>query len=236
MKLTKIKVKAAPDVTVAQLQDPRFLKLWQDSERGLNDKRDGARLRELISLHEAGHVIYARRLGVEPKFHPPVMMWDSRPQYNCPAISRASTSWTLPNSETADITAVLKAHIGGFVFRERLSDTPNDEIAIGSDLDGARVFYTQRVGGTGEDFQKAIAEAKAQILVELQSPAFREEVWSVAKEFEREAFGRARDPLNLRPVETGAGSGASYGCGGVSAMRLETHPASSQIDVSGQDT
>ena len=143
--MKKIKVLLSPTVTTAQCCDPRFIKLWSEAERFFNNPREFTpEFRLHLCLHEAGHTIYARALGASVKFHGPTMYWDSRPQYDKPMISKSATTWLRP--ETTDVTAVIKADIGGFVFREILTNDPNDQIAVESDIDGARRWYAQHVG------------------------------------------------------------------------------------------
>jgi hypothetical protein len=44
-----------------------------------------------ISLHEEGHAYFAEKAAAaDVKFDGLTMYWDSRPQYDCPAISRSS--------------------------------------------------------------------------------------------------------------------------------------------------
>jgi hypothetical protein len=86
------------------------------------------------------------------------------------------------------VTAVLKAKIGGIVFREMLSDTPNDEAAIFLDMKGARRWFQEQVGADEDAFRASIAIARAAILDDLKSPEFRELAFRTAKEFQREVF------------------------------------------------
>jgi len=130
--------------------------------------------------------VYARRLGVEPVFYGPMMMWDTRPEYDRPAISKSSVEFDNPVNAT--LTAMLKANIAGFVFREQVSDSPNDEIAIGVDMQAARQCYAAYGGRTEEGFQRAVAEARQEIVDELRSLEFQKLVWETAKEFGQTVF------------------------------------------------
>jgi hypothetical protein len=131
---------------------------------------------------------YARLLGASVKFHGPTMYWDSRPQYNKPAISKAATSWTRPDS-TADVNTVIKADIVGFVFRESLTKNPNDQTAIDSDLDSARDWYRQHVSRCDARFHFTVEMARDEISEDLRSPAFRNQAWDTAMEFDQAVFG-----------------------------------------------
>jgi hypothetical protein len=186
----RIEVKVSPTIPADKLNDPRLDKLLEASETFFNCNRQccfNDKYRLLLCLHEAGHTVYARAVGSKVEFHGPTIYWDARPQYDCPAISRSSVSYTIPAD--APVNAVIKTHIGGFVFRSELSSSPNDEISIGMDTDGCRQWYQERVGGTEDDFIKAIEEARQEIINDLRSPKFRHEVWATAREFEGGVFG-----------------------------------------------
>jgi hypothetical protein len=50
-------------------------------------------------------------------------------------------------------------------------------------MDTARDHYHKRFGGTEEDFQHVVAEARQEIITELCSPAFRQAARQTAKGF-----------------------------------------------------
>jgi hypothetical protein len=66
--------------------------------------------------------------------------------------------------------------------------SPNDAIAIGMDINGARQRYAELVGGTEADFQKEVVKAKAEIIAELASPAVQAEILAEINRFEQEIF------------------------------------------------
>jgi hypothetical protein len=115
------------------------------------------------------------------------MMWDYRPQhgYDCPAISRSSTVWTL---DTDSVIDYVKVCVAGYVCRREVSDEPNDGVAINMDADSARPWYQEHVGGTEKEFQKVIVEAELSIVQDLQDTAVRAGVLAEAKRFQREIF------------------------------------------------
>jgi hypothetical protein len=57
-----MQVKIDPSVTPEQQRDPRFLKLWRDTEIIFNS-RDYLHYKLMLGLHEAGHIVYARLAG-----------------------------------------------------------------------------------------------------------------------------------------------------------------------------
>lgn len=69
-----------------------------------------------------------------------------------------------------------------------MSDTPNDAIAIGSDIDGAREWFDEHVGTGDETFNAAVTKAEQAVADDLQSPAVRKEILAEAKRFQEEIF------------------------------------------------
>jgi hypothetical protein len=188
--MSRIEVKISPTVTQEQRQDPRFIKLLKNAKTFFNCSCvKCARQRLLISLHEGGHAYFAKKAGATNiKFCGPTMYWDSRinPEtslpYDCPAISRSSVSWTCPASDIDNI----KVSVAGYVCRRELSELPNDRIAIGSDIAGARDWYLRHIGGTEEGFQQLVDDAEKAVTRDLQSSTVREEIWAEAKRFRQE--------------------------------------------------
>jgi hypothetical protein len=183
-----ITVKISPTVTREQQQDPRFKKLHQETTNFLNSPAHFTKkYRSLLCLHEAGHVVYARRAGAtDVGFHGPTLYWCSGCPHcpgDTPSISRSSVNWTFPPN--CGVIAALKADIGGIVFREVLTDTPNDEAAVWSDMNSARRDY-ERLGDG--NFLSAVEAARQEIIKDLESPQFRRLAWDTAKEFEQAIF------------------------------------------------
>lgn len=112
-------------------------------------------------------------------------MWDSRPRYDCPAISKSSCSWT---PRTNALIPNIKANIAGYVVRRELSKYPNDQIAVEKDLEDARSWFDQKVGASEEAFQRVIQQAEREILQDLQDPKVVEELWQEAARFVAEVF------------------------------------------------
>lgn len=175
-------------VTELQRNDPRFKLLHQQAEEFFNDPRSD-QYKLLLGLHEAGgHGFFARKANATRiRFRGPTMFWDYRPpKYDLPAISRSATIWTpVPNCEPL---AEMKAHIAGYIVRRELSGSPNDAVAIESDLDGSRNWYENNVRGDEVTFNAAVAEAEREILVDLRSPKIRREIWDEARKFVSEIF------------------------------------------------
>jgi hypothetical protein len=180
-------VKIHPSVTSQQREDPRFIHLLKDSEEWFNSQKPRAvKFRKDLSLHEGAHGYFARKAGATNiKFHGPTMYWDSRPQYDLPAISRSSVSWKEP--DVFDVVAA-KANLAGFVCRREMTDSPNDKIAIEKDLESCRKRFDKCIGGDDEVFQLFVAEAEGLLLEDLKSLSIREEIWTEAKRFEKEIF------------------------------------------------
>lgn len=87
---------------------------------------------------------------------------------------------------TPDIDG-LKACVAGYVCRREMSDTPNDEIVIGMDLEDVRKRF-ENIGGTEEEFRQLVAEAEKAVTNDLQSPVVRQGIWAEANRFEKESF------------------------------------------------
>lgn len=185
-----ITVAISPTVTDKQRRDPRFQAELQAATALFNSPRFAQKDRGLLSLHEAGHVVYARAAGgTNIVFHGPRMYWCSGCPLcpgNSPSISKSSVSWTYPPN--CDVTVALKAYIGGIVFRQILSDTPNDEASIWSDTQGALQWYRENVGTDEEAFFLDVKTARGEIINDLKSPTFQQLAWNTAAEFEKEVF------------------------------------------------
>ena len=174
-----------PSVSETQRRDPRFLKLYAEAQVSFNSP-ESHYYKLLIALHEAGHAVFARRAGATGiVFRGPEMHWDSRPQYDCPAISRSSCGWT---RTTVDPVSNIKADIAGFICRRELTKHPNDRIAIESDLETARYWFDQNVGTGDEAFQSAVQQAEREILEDLKSETVVLEIWAEAQRFMDEIF------------------------------------------------
>jgi hypothetical protein len=183
-------VKISPTVTLTQRNDSRFVQLLRQAEEFFNCRKQccfNAQLRENLCLHEGAHAYFARKAGATNiTFHGPEMFWDSRPEYDCPAISKSSVSWDEPTSGF-DVVAA-KAHIAGFVCRREMTDSPNDAVSIGMDLATCRERFDRYIG-TGDDaFKRFTGDAERLLLADLRSPSIRQEIWAEAKRFEKQIF------------------------------------------------
>ena len=182
-------VKICPSVTAEQRQDARFIKLLGEAQEFFNCSLPNyftPRVRDLLCLHEGAHVYFAKQVGATNIVrHGPEMMWDERPQYDCPAISRSSVEWTL---DTDSVMEYFKPCVAGYVCRREISDTPNEAIAIGSDIDGAREWFDEHVGTGDEAFNAAVTKAEQAVADDLQSPAVGKEIRAEAKRFQEDIF------------------------------------------------
>jgi hypothetical protein len=189
--MNQITVKISPTLTEEQQKDPRFKEALREATAFFNSpNRFTKKFRSLLCLHEAGHVVYARRAGcTNIRFHGPMMTWCPGCPLcagNSPSVSKSSVSWTYPPN--CDVTAALKAQIGGIVFREVLSDAPNDAAAISKDMDAARTWYQEKVGVNDNMFEFSVEIARQEIIKDLRSPEFQQLAWDTAREFEKEIF------------------------------------------------
>jgi hypothetical protein len=189
--MNHITVKISPTVTQEQQQDIRFQRLLEDATNFFNSpKHFTKKFCIQLCLHEGGHVLYARHAEATGiRFYGPTLYWCS----GCggctgdtPSISRSSVTWMLPPN--CGVTTALKACMGGLVFREVLSDTPNDASAISKDMEPARKWFDDHVGTGEAGFEAAIESARLEIIKDLRSPAFRKLAWDTAREFGREIF------------------------------------------------
>ena len=208
-----IKIEIDPSVTEEQRCDPRFQKLLKDAEEFFNSP-DNDHYKLMLGLHEAGHAYFARRAGaINVRFYGPTMYWDSRPQhgYNCPAISRSSCGWTPIGGS---IVANIKAHLGGYICRRELSDSPNESIAVEMDLQTCREWFDKDVGTGEEAFQKALQDAEHEILEDLKSPQVLAEIWMEAERFVREVFQPQPAPkIKTKRIKVGRNEACPCGSG-----------------------
>ena len=185
-----ITVRISPTMTEEQRQDPRTKLELRAATAFFNSPNFVKNYRSLLCLHEAGHVVYARQAGAtDIGFHGPMIRWcpgcpDCKG--DAPSLSKSSVSWTLPAD--CDVTAAVKADIGGIVFREILTDTPNDEAGKWSDMSGARRDF-ERFGSGGEEaFLSHVEKTRQEIIQDLKSPEFVKLAWDTAKEFQQAIF------------------------------------------------
>lgn len=187
-------MKIADSVTGEQRNDPRFKKLMQDCEDGFNSPDSGL-LKLMIGLHEGAHRCYAERAGATNIcYRGPTLMWDYR--YDCPAISRSAIAYT--RSTNASIIQNVKISLAGYICRQKLSGTPNDQSPVEMDLHTCRKWFDEHVG-TGEDaFNSAVQQAERELIIDLRSPKTRREIWDEARRFVREIFPAFPTPKAIK--------------------------------------
>ena len=159
----------------------------KQQEAFLNDtKQFTARDRLLTCLHEAGHVLAARAnsaTGIEIKG--PQVYYDNFEKSL--ALAPATVYWD-PLPPTTSVNGGIRIYIQGFVFRERLTDSRDEESAIDNDTACAREWYNESIGLGEESFILAFETAKEEIIRDLRSPAFRRAAWDEARRIQREIF------------------------------------------------
>ena len=179
-----IKVSISETVTAEQRIDPAFIKLHKESEAFLNSTAFTARYRRKLSLHEGAHAYYARRANaINIKYRGPMMTWHAK--LDCPFIVRASVDYTLPVTVTP--IEAIKVCIAGFVLPEYYG-TPNEPISIEGDMDRAKRWFAELVGGTKEEFETEFLNAKAEILAEILIPSVQEGIVAEMTRFLSEVF------------------------------------------------
>jgi hypothetical protein len=206
-----MEIKIDNSVTPEQRRDPRFQKLLQDAKVFFNSPKN-EHYKLMLGLHEAGHGYFARKSGAaNVRYFGPRMLWDSRPQYNCPAISKSSTAWT--PAIGGSIVDKLKANIGGYICRRELSGDPNDQTAIEMDLHSAREWFDRNVGTGEEAFTAAIAEAERAILFDLQSQSVVDEIWAEANRFVEQVFRPMKATPRIKTNRVKVGRNDPCPCG-----------------------
>jgi len=178
-------VQIDPSISQEQRNDPRFEQLHKQADEFFNNPRNEP-YRLLLGLHEGAHAFYARQAGrTNIRFRGPTMVWDYR--YDCPAISKGATSWT--DSANSSVMQNIKASIAGFIVRRELTPSnPNDEIAIELDIESARRWFDQQIGGTDEEFETAMEQAERGIIQDLKSRRVVDAIRAEARRFVREVF------------------------------------------------
>jgi hypothetical protein len=185
--------------------------LLRDAETFFNSPEND-HYKFLLALHECAHSFWAKRSGATGIRHRgPTMVWDTRPKYNCPAISKSSTAWT--PAIGSSIVANVKASIAGFVIRRELSDEPNDHIAVEMDLQTCRDWFDKNVGAGDDAFKSAIAEAESEILADLKSKSVVTEIWAEAKRFVEEVFQAKPAPKIPKQKRIKVGRNEACPCG-----------------------
>lgn len=193
-------VRIAPEVTEQQRSNPRFIQLLGEAQTFFNCSCldcFSPKVRDLICLHEGGHSFFAKKAGAtDVVFNGPTMKWDYRPErgYDCPSISRSSVEYVL---STDSVLEYFMPCVAGYVCRRELTDSPNDELAISSDIDNARRWFDKHVGTGDKDFddanfELAIEDAEDAVVKDLRSPAIGRGVRAEAKRFREEIFPAPR--------------------------------------------
>jgi|SRR5450432_503217 hypothetical protein len=144
----------------------------------------------LISLHEAGHLLYARTLGV-----PNIVLVGPQIRYNSKDdILYPSNGSILWRQGPTDIVKTLQCSVAGFLFRQELTDSPNAQNAIDNDLQFARKWYDAYHSHHDRElhdaiFKSSIDKAIDETIKDLRCPAFRRQAWDTAREFQEQVFG-----------------------------------------------
>ena len=151
---------------------------------GLKD----ARWRLAVSLHEAGHIIYARRISltVELAYHGP-LEYPGRPG----EFGLAGVQMNFPKSDVeTNLLAVARWHCAGSVVKHVLVPDLWDPKEDATDYE---VFFEHYYCTVHKDQGIPIMAAEAEeiwkaaqrdVERDLRSPAFRQEIWTLARDTE----------------------------------------------------
>jgi hypothetical protein len=174
--------------------DPMFV---LDKSRVPTDRREDPRLEAIemnccevmqdpkyrvqVCVHEAAHAIYLRRAGAtQLVYHGPVVLYDaSKDEFE---VGTAGIQGTFP-SEGVDLPlrVVARWHVAGGIAKRLLTDASD-----AGDEQDFEVFTGKCGEGISEkEIQQVWEVAKKDVEKDLRSPSFRQEVWKLAREFER---------------------------------------------------
>lgn len=142
---------------------------------------------EPLAFHEAGHAVYAARIGAKNlKFNPPAVRWDEK--RNAPSVMWAYVSFTLPKS--LDLMSYLKIGAAGRVVQQKLAPSATFEAfktPVLVDTALAKSGHLTR-GGKEEEFEQDWARAENEILQDLDNLAFRRTIQVFADAFMQRIF------------------------------------------------
>lgn len=131
-----------------------------------------------LCLHEAGHMVYFRRLGWTLKRLRGPYMYRNGEGERCNILGSVR-----PNREkTDDLLGTVKADIAGFVLVEAVTGEPESETTIKNDL---RFF-----SNTAPDVLKEMLKLPAQMVInDFENDGFKRELFGAIREYENEIFG-----------------------------------------------
>jgi len=172
-------------------ENPAFKSCVENHERCFNSSKFDTKLRTIICLHEATHLVYARELGFEPRLYGPSVDYD----FDTEKFRRLDSSVQgLPYEirMNADLVVVAKQFLAPVYVEEKLlSHRTQAEIwadALG-DVKNYNNWLVQRLQIKGDVHPFSSFDLREATNRDLRSPAFRRRLWGAAREFSIKVFG-----------------------------------------------
>jgi hypothetical protein len=147
------------------------------------DNREKLRL----CLHEAGHMVYFRRIGwgVE-KLHGAFMQYrEGELHYALGGVTRGRGELILRDDTSFLEWEIAKCSVAGFALVEALTGVPDSQDVIDGDM---RLLREELEHLTPEIFEMALNVAKRDILRDVQRSAFLNELLQAVREYEQTIF------------------------------------------------
>jgi len=174
-------------------------KLDHTNLRSLKNQMQSALSQKLwitaFCVHEAGHMIYLRQLGVtEFEFNGPRIAYnkenDTFDGYMASVRPKTAAS---PNGRDIQefLRTAAKAHVAGRTFTKTLTNAPDAGEQQDRQNFDALCSQIEKSLPTGAtiDRQKSWEQAETEVSTDLRSPQFRTLAWEAAREIERKVFG-----------------------------------------------
>jgi len=160
-------------------QNPVFQKELAAFQERFNALENDPRKKFRLCIHEAGHMVYFRRLGwTIKKLHGPYIYRDvdGKLRNILGAVSPV-------RGKVHDLVEAVKTDIAGFVLVEAMTGEPESKTAVSGDMSVISTF--------DPDVLKEVLEAATQGIIEEFDPdeGLRREVTGAAREYENEVFG-----------------------------------------------
>jgi hypothetical protein len=137
------------------------------------------RIRLAVALHEAGHVLYGRRAGaVGEKYHGPLEHPDRPGEFGAAGVELVFPTPGI----TVESPAIARWLCAGSVVKRILCPHLWAEDEDASDYDEFCRYVTPSLDS--QEISDAWKEAQREVERHLRSPAFRQELWALAREIE----------------------------------------------------
>jgi hypothetical protein len=170
-----------------------YERISKDHEHWFNSPKFDIKQLTIICLHEATHLVYDRELGFEPKLYGPSVDYDSDAE-TFRRLDSAVQGLPYEIKMNADPLLVAKHYLGpAYVEEKLLNHRTREEIweDAGGDLKNYNNWFAQRYQLKGDVHPLSSVDLRDAVYKDCRSPAFRRELWDVAREFERRVFGES---------------------------------------------